>query len=137
MENNVQTTQRFSSSKFQTWLQNISGLVRLMFEANPLLITVIILTTLVASILPFGSSLASKQIIDGVISNLDNGSTDTALLYPVILFALAIAIAGAITNSVQALTEELLRDLLSHHLSLRILEKAATLDISYFETPRF
>lgn len=56
---------------------------------------------------------------------------------PLVILAFSIALAGQVLNGLAEMSQDLLRDLLGQRISLMIIEKAISLDLSYYETPAF
>jgi ATP-binding cassette subfamily B protein len=87
--------------------------------------------------IPLAMLYVGKLIIDEVILqvNADNQSFD--LLWKYLLLEFALALLSDILNRLISLTDALLGDLFANSTSVKLLEKAASLDLAQFEDPEF
>ena len=77
-----------------------------------------------------------KLIIDTVVASRES-SPDFARLWKLVALEIAIVTANEVLARASSLVESLLGDLFSNHTSVRLMEHAATLDLSHFEDPAF
>src|SRR5688500_8207857 len=126
----------------RTWREKVAvfrylpRLLRLVWETHrPLTLAMIVLRVL-RGFIPIAALWVGKLIVDAVVGAA-NGTVDTDLLWRYVAIELAIGIVGEILARTSALVESLLGDLFSNHISVRLMQHAATLDLAQFEDPAF
>ncbi|MEM7038318.1 MAG: ABC transporter ATP-binding protein, partial [Bacteroidota bacterium] len=85
---------------------------------------------------PLAMLVVGKLIIDEVILLQKTGG-DMTYLWTLVGIELALAFVSDILNRVISLLDALLGDLFANLTSVKLMEKAAALDLSQFEDPRF
>ncbi len=103
----------------------------LVFRSSSLVTVLLGILTLLSAVLPIGMAYAGKGIVDAVVS----GSRAATIRW--VLIELAIVVALAITQRMQALVRQLLGARLSLDINGMILQKAQTLELRHFEDGRF
>ena len=78
-----------------------------------------------------------KLIIDQVIAIRANEQIGYRRLWQLVAFEFAVVLVGELLNRASGLVESLLGDLFSIHVSVRLMDHAATLDLEQFENPTF
>ncbi|HSO76789.1 MAG TPA: ABC transporter ATP-binding protein, partial [Blastocatellia bacterium] len=86
--------------------------------------------------IPVAMLWVGKLIIDAVVASRES-SPDFARLWKLVALEIVIVTAGEVLARASSLVESLLGDLFSNHTSVRLMEHAATLDLSHFEDPAF
>ena len=94
--------------------------------------------TVAQGILPAITLYFSKAIVDGVIKAFQM-QTRSQAQYVLVLVALwfGVQLLASLLQTVSQLVTSLQSDLLSNYISVRLMEKASTLDLSYFENAQF
>jgi len=85
---------------------------------------------------PIGALWIGKLIIDAVVAARE-GTSDFSHLWELVALEIAIVLMGEVLARASALVESLLGELFSNHISERLMEHAATLDLYHFEDPTF
>jgi ATP-binding cassette subfamily B protein len=132
--------------------------LRLVWEASPGITLALFITTAIAGVIPAASAFASKMLIDSVVQGIlinhshlaDAVSLDQVAgthvpwnptfsavgmivfltILQLVLFSLA-ALLGTLRN----ITQQLLQNSVSMRIQLMVMEKAATLDLAFYEDP--
>jgi ATP-binding cassette subfamily B protein len=94
-------------------------------------------TTLLQALMPAAAAWVGKLVIDGVVQAMSHSTNGLSRIGPLVGLALVLALAGQVLNSLAQVSQDLLRDLLGQRINTMIVEKAITLDLSYYETPAF
>ena len=125
------------STDWRTALRDLGSTVALVWRTSPrqtLLITVLSLTQ---AFIPAANLWVAKLLLDDVAAAISGNLGTPAEAFRQLLTLLAIQVAiGAFSNlltTVQGATRELLGDSLQNRISLRILDKAAELELASFE----
>jgi ATP-binding cassette subfamily B protein len=109
----------------------------LVWTCSPALTLVTTLTTLMQSLLPAAFAYVSKLVVDDVVQAIGNPTVGLYSVLPAVALALGLGLLGTLLHRGGQLAQELLRDLLSNHINEMIIEKALTLDLSFYENPQF
>jgi ATP-binding cassette subfamily B protein len=119
-------------------LQTLPKAFGLVWKATPRLTLAHAILTVVQAFLPAVAIYFSKVIVDGVIHAAQAPSrveTEQVLLLVALWFA--VQLLSSLLQTVNHLVGSLQSDLLSNYVSTLLMEKANTLDLSYFENARF
>ena len=108
-----------------------------LWEVSPTLFVTLILILLFNAFAPAAMVwLSMKVIVDGVVSATTSGSGWSALTVPVAA-VFAIWVVNAALASADVVVRRLLQQKTEILESVKLLDKAGSLDIAFFETPRF
>jgi len=118
--------------------QMIPKALGLVWEATPRYATTNAVLTVVQGVLPAITLYFSKAIVDGVIKAFQV-QTRVQTQHVLILVALwfGVQLLAALLQTISQLVSSLQSDLLSNYISVRLMEKANALDLSYFENAQF
>jgi ATP-binding cassette subfamily B protein len=109
----------------------------LLWNTDRILLAGVIGSVAVQSILPAGQALVSRELINVVVAVLEPGGQPTQTLW----FWVGVGMTLAILQASAGVANELWSQLLSSRLDLRlttdILTHAASLDLPFFEDPRY
>ena len=125
----------------QTWREKVEvlgylpKLLGLVWETHRPYTATMIVLRLLRGFVPLGSLWVAKLIIDSVVHAAAGGGTGKLWRY--VGLELVIVFVGEVLARASALFESLLGDLFSNHISVRLMEHAATLDLAQFEDPKF
>ena len=92
---------------------------------------------LVRAFIPVVTLWIGKLIIDGVVVARSGTAGPGGAVAGLVALELGIVVVGELLARASALVESLLGDLFSNHISVRLMEHAATLDLAQFEDPEF
>ncbi|MYD97078.1 MAG: ABC transporter ATP-binding protein [Gammaproteobacteria bacterium] len=108
-----------------------------LWEVSPSLFVTLILILLFNAFAPAAMAwLSMKVVVDGVVAATTSGSGWAALAVPVGAF-FAIWVVNAALASADVVVRRLLQQKTEILESVKLLNKAGSLDIAFFETPRF
>ncbi len=132
--------------------------LRLVWEASPGITLALFITTAIAGVIPAASAFASKMLVDSVVQgilinhshladavSLDQVAGTHLLLNPTfsavgmivfltILQLLLFSLAGLL-GTLRNIAQQLLQNSVSMRIQLMVMEKAATLDLAFYEDP--
>lgn len=118
-------------------LRNLPPLLRMVWETSPLLASASLACRLVWALVPLGMLWVAKLIIDRVAGALAAKSGVPDDLWPLVGIEFGLAIAGDLLMRGAGLAESLLGDRFTHHIGVRLMRHASTLDLASFEDPVF
>jgi len=110
----------------------------LVWQATPRFATANAALTVVQGVLPAITLYFTKAIVDGVIAAA-RVQTRAETRHVLVLVALwfGVQLLSSLLQTVNQLISSLQSDLLSNYISVRLMEKANALDLSYFENAQF
>ena len=118
-------------------LKHIPSLLRLVYGTHRGYTVAILALRAVRSLVPLAVLWVGKLIIDEVVASVavvqGGGAPDWSRLGVLVGLELGIAIVGEGLARLSSLLESLLGDLFGNRISVRLMEHAATLDLSQFE----
>ncbi|MGA9772908.1 MAG: ABC transporter ATP-binding protein [Blastocatellia bacterium] len=117
-------------------LRYIPALVKLVWQIQPFYTIAIVFFRLARTMVPIGTLLVGKLIIDAVIS-ARSGDHNASALWKLVFMEICIVVGGQILTRGSSLVEGLLGQLFSNHTGIMLMEHASKLDISHFENPAF
>ena len=118
-------------------MRHVPALLRLVWETHRGYAVAMIALRVVRSAVPVATLWVAKLIIDEVIAAAGRGGSDLGRLWTLLALEFGIVAVGAVLARASALVEGLLGDLFSNRMSVRLMEHAATLDLTQFEDPTF
>ncbi|WP_191247410.1 ABC transporter ATP-binding protein [Amycolatopsis deserti] len=122
---------RFRQSASGT-VRGLPRVVRLAWQASPMITILIGLSTLVSGLLPTTTAYVAKLLLDAVVAAVQgHGSTTRIVQLAALEFGVftATAISTALTNAAQQLLQERMTLSIRH----RVMDHASKLDLQFFE----
>lgn len=124
-------------ARTQQLAADLSATVRLVWSASPGLLSLILCLSVLLALVPAATLWVGKLLIDDVARAVTGGfqTADAAYRRLAMLLAVQVGIAifASLVQTVYGAARELLGDTLQNRISLRILHKAAALDVESFE----
>jgi len=118
-------------------LHNLPPLLKMVWETSPFLAVSALLCRLVWALVPVGMLWVAKLIVDVVAAAATAKKGVPDELWPLVGAEFALAIAGDLLMRGAGLAESLLGDRFTHHIGVRLMRHASTLDLASFEDPVF
>jgi ATP-binding cassette, subfamily B, bacterial len=118
-------------------LADLSATARLVWTASPGLLSLILVISVLLALVPAATLWVGKLLLDEVARAIAGEFPNTADAYgrlaSLLGLQVGIAIGSSLVQTVYVTARELLGDTLQNRISLRILNKAAALDVESFE----
>ncbi len=125
----------FSFKQIPGAFTSLPRVLRLVWSTHAPLTFAMGLLSLAQGFTPVASVWITSLVIDSVVRA---ALTHTiGLIWLPILLQLAITLLSSLLSTLSNITQQLLQELVSNCIQLMILEKADTLDLSFFENPEF
>jgi len=116
---------------------DLTATVRLVWSASPGLLSLILFLSILIALVPAATLWVGKLLLDEVARAVTGGFQNADVAYRRLAMLLALQVGIAIFSSllltIYGASRELLGDTLQNRISLRILHKAAALDVESFE----
>ena len=117
-------------------LKNVPPVLRILWDSGPSVVVWGLMLRLVASILPFGIAKVAQYIITDIAAHL-NGRALPANFWTVVATEVAFnVLLGLLTRAIDY-SDSLLANRYTQHVSVKVMEQAARLDLTTYENPVF
>lgn len=118
--------------------QMIPKAIALVWRATPRFATANAVLTVIQGILPAITIYFSKAIVDGVITAFQTQArADTRHVLTLVILWFGVQLISSLLQTLGQLITSMQTDLLSNSVSVMLIEKANSLDLSYFENAQF
>ncbi|MEM8582998.1 MAG: ABC transporter ATP-binding protein [Bacteroidota bacterium] len=117
-------------------LGNIGPFLSLIWNTSASYTFLSLVLRLVKAAIPTASLYVGKLIIDEVVL-LVGGSGDTSFLWQMVMVEFGLAVLNTLLGRATLLIDGLLSDLVANRISVEIMQKAAFLDLYFFEQAEF
>jgi ATP-binding cassette, subfamily B, bacterial len=118
-------------------LRNVPAVLKFVWESGRTVVILGLLSRVVASLLPLALFWVSKLIIDAIYRILTAHQPAGARLWWLVAAEFGIAVSIGILGRVIDYLDALLAGKYMHHISVRVMEHAASLDLLAYEDPVF
>lgn len=108
---------------------------RLIWASHARLVVLLLCAMLVTGIIPAGTALAMRGLINAVVEVVGSEGGSMAAITPWLLLGVTLAISGVLSELAHRYLIGRLRDDLDLTVTARILSHASRLDVAFFETP--
>jgi len=113
----------------------------MVWDTSPALTSGTVILRLISSLIPVGQLWVGKLIIDQVVHALQNRlqghPVASQRIWVFLAYEIALAVLGDLLSRAVNLTDSLLGDKFTNHVSLRLMEHADRMDLVSFEDPVF
>ncbi|HYL37471.1 MAG TPA: ABC transporter ATP-binding protein, partial [Bryobacteraceae bacterium] len=118
-------------------LRNVPPLLRMVWETSPPITSATVVLRLISALIPVGQLWVGKLIIDQVIRTITGRSAGPGRIWVLLAYEIGLAVLSDLLSRATNLCDSLLGDKFTNHVSLRLMEHAADLDLVSFEDPVF
>lgn len=125
------------SLRFFSVLSNTPRLLRLVWSASPLWLSLSLLTTLSASVLPAIQLYIGKLIIDRIINTIGQPSSEWSPIFILVSTVFCLHLLSDSLKSLSSYTDQILGDRFNLYASQLLLKQAVYLDLAHYELPEF
>ncbi len=130
-------TSSLPAASWRIYLRDLGQTLRLVWLTGPWQVVGALILSVLQAFIPAATIWISKLLLDAVASAIEGrlGSPEEAFNRLLSLLAIQVGIgaAASVLAAIQTTNRELLADALQNRISLRILQKAAALELSQFE----
>ena len=109
----------------------------MVWNTSPALTTATVVLRLISAVIPVGQLWVGKLIIDQVVGAVQGRLTDPHRIWVYLAYEIVLALLSDLLARAVNLSDSLLGDKFTNHLSLRLMEHANRLDLVSFEDPVF
>jgi ATP-binding cassette subfamily B protein len=113
-------------------VRGLPKVVRLTWQASPVLTIVLALITLVSGLLPTVTAYIAKLLLDSVVAAIQHTGT-TADIVRVALFQFGVLVLTAISGAATSIAQTLLQERMTLTIRHQVMRHASDLELAYFE----
>src|SRR6202035_4592135 len=118
-------------------LRNVPAVLRFVWESGRTVVVLGLITRVFASLLPPALFWVSKLIIDNIFRLITTHQPPGPRLWWLVAAEFALAVTAGVLGRVIDYLDALLAGRYTHHVSVRVMEHAAGLDLLAYEDPAF
>ena len=118
-------------------LRNVPAVLRIVWESGHAVVTLGLVFRVVASLLPIALLWVTKLIIDGIVHALTTHQAVPSRLWWLVAAEFGLAVLGSILGRIIDYLDTLLAEKYMRHVSIRVMQHAAQLDLIAYEDPVF
>jgi ATP-binding cassette subfamily B protein len=118
-------------------LGNVPPVLRIVWESGPLVVSLGLVFRLIGSLIPLAALWITKLIVDGIVQVVSSHQPAKPLLWWLVAAEFAIAILASLLGRTIDYLDALLADKYTRHVSIRVMQHAAELDLIAYEDPVF
>jgi ATP-binding cassette, subfamily B, bacterial len=118
-------------------LRNVPAVLRFVWESGRTVVVLGLISRVLASLLPPALFWVSKLIIDTIFRLITTHQPAGKRLWWLVAAEFALAVSAGILSRVIDYLDALLAGRYTHHVSVRVMEHAASLDLMAYEDPAF
>src|SRR5579872_41817 len=126
-----------------SWRQRISALrnvpptLRIVWESGPGIVSLGLISRIVASFLPIALLWITKLIIDGIVRAISTHQAVSRHFWWLVAAEFAVAVGNGVLARFIDYLDSLLADNYTRHVSIKVMKHAASLDLIAYEDPVF
>ncbi len=118
-------------------LRNVPPVLRFVWESGPGATVGVLVGRVIGAGIPIAMLAVSKRIVDGVVAVASGRVETMETLWWLVGLELGLAVAGSLAMRTVDFFEAVLADRYVRHISVRVMEHAARLDLVAYEDPAF
>ncbi|MBS1852647.1 MAG: ABC transporter ATP-binding protein [Acidobacteria bacterium] len=118
-------------------LRNIPPVLKIVWQSGPRVVAFGLFFRLLVSVLPILALWITKLIIDAIVQSVSTHQPVASSFWWLVAAEFALAIVGSILGRSIDYCDSLLADKYTRHVSIRVMEHAAELDLLAYEDPVF
>ena len=118
-------------------LRNVPAVLRFVWESGRAVVVFGLISRVISALLPPALFWVSKLIIDNIVQIVKTGQHGGPRLWWLVAAEFGLAVAAGILGRVIDYLDALLAGKYTHHVSVRVMEHAAGLDLLAYEDPAF
>jgi ATP-binding cassette subfamily B protein len=118
-------------------LGNVPAVLKIVWDSGPMVVVFGLISRLFASILPVVLLWITKLIIDGIVHAVSAHQPVARGFWWLVAAEFALAVANSVLIRAIDYSDSLLADKYTRHVSIRVMNHAASLDLQAYEDPIF
>ncbi len=128
---------KFEFKKVFQAFTELPRILHLVWSVNPWLTAAMALVSLVTGFLPALSVWITRGVVDSVITAVFSHTHNLTAVWFFVSAQLIVGVVQSLLNTVSNISQQLLQERVANRVQLMILEKANSLDLTFFEDSEF
>jgi ATP-binding cassette, subfamily B, bacterial len=124
-------------TNFQDLLSGARWAIRQAWSANALLLSTVAALSLARGLVPAAMAVTARGLVNATVTTLKGGVADIAPVLPWLILGFIFTLTEALSGLASRVCSQRLRDDLNCRITADVLTHAATLDVAFYEDPRF
>lgn len=120
-----------------TFSKRMLYIVKLVWEASPIILFVMSFMALFNGVMPVIGSLINKELLNKLADAYGGRLESFDIIVAVLLFQFAYLLISSIVSRINATITRISGEIVTNHIKLKIMEKAKEVDIASFDSPEF
>jgi ATP-binding cassette, subfamily B, bacterial len=135
----VATVRSFASGWYERWnaLKRLPAVFAIVWEAGSWVVVSGVFLRIVTALIPLAMLGVSRSIIDAIVAAVSRSQAVQAGFWGLVALEFALAMLGSILGRTIDFCDSLLADRFTRHVSVRVMNHAAHLDLARYEDPTF
>src|SRR5438105_1606748 len=135
----VATVRNFASGWQERWiaLKRLPAVFGIVWDAGSWVVLSGVVFRIAAALMPLALLAVSRKIIDAIVAAVSHHTPAPAGFWRLVALQFALAILAAILGRAVDFCDSLLADRFTRHVSVRVMDHAARLDLALYEDPTF
>src|SRR5215470_5507913 len=118
-------------------LRNVPPVLRIVWKAGPVVVTLGLVFRLIASIVPVVALWITKLIIDGIVQAISTHTSIPSSLWWLVAAEFGVALFGSVLTRAIDYLDSLFADKYTRYVSIEVMRHASQLDLIAYEDPVF
>ncbi|HTA22942.1 MAG TPA: ABC transporter ATP-binding protein [Terriglobales bacterium] len=118
-------------------LRNVPAVLKIVWDSGPAVVVFGLIARLFAALLPVVLLWITKLIIDGIVHAVSTHQAVQAGFWWLVATEFSLAILASVVNRAIDYSDSLLADKYTRHVSIKVMDHAAGLDLTAYEDPVF
>lgn len=134
---NIKDLPRFLKEIICSFFYRLFYIFGLVWQASPVVLFVMIFTSVFNGIMPVLTSLVGKELINSLAKAYNGEITAFTVIVSLLVLQFAYLFISDIVGRVSSMIMRICGEIVSNHIKLKIIEKSKQIDISSYDSPEF
>lgn len=134
---NLRDVPRYLKEVFGGFTSRLFYIFRLVWEAKPWILFLMMAYSLISGILPVIGALISKELINALVDTAVNKNGSFSSIMKLLVFQFGFIFLSALISLLYNMVIRISGELVTNHIKLKILTKTKDVDMSSFDMPEF
>ena len=134
---NIKDLPRFLKEIICSFFYRLFYIFGLVWQASPVVLFVMIFTSVFNGIMPVLTSLVGKELINSLAKAYNGEITAFTVIVSLLVLQFAYLFISDIVGRISSMIMRICGEIVSNHIKLKIIEKSKQIDISSYDSPEF
>ena len=120
-----------------TFIFRLTYIFKLVWEASPVILFVMIFMSLFNGLMPVAGSLIGKELLNSLARAYNGEITTFTIILSLLILQFAYLFISDIVGRISGMITRICSEIVSNHIKLKIIDKSKEVDISSYDSPEF